>query len=303
MLCQVCETAIKAGPSRLTYKKKYRRKWAWQDIHTNLFSLQNSANIGCLICRSFWDHYCERNPGMRDATEQVDLERFDWSRYSRPAVYLSFEDHEDYFAIRIARVLDGSVTFLLSPSCLDIKARPIEHPNPPFSTRNSMELWQNWYATCQTHHKGCQALSLSNGFKPRRLVEIRQDDPKYWNLIDETSSITDPYATLSHCWGSSRHEKLERKNIAIFKERGRNLIAELPQTFIDATEVAKSLGIYYIWVDCLCIVQDDDDDWKEESSKMGSVYARAACNLAASCSTESSGGFFRTRDLTLVQPT
>ncbi|ETS86453.1 hypothetical protein PFICI_00281 [Pestalotiopsis fici W106-1] len=304
MLCQLCAEAIKAGPSRLPYEKNYFRwKGTSLRIHTSLSSLRSSTEIGCLLCRSFWDYCCEKNPGLREATEPVNFARFDWQiDLTYGDVDLIFEDFDGYFAIRIAENHRG-VRFLLSPSCLDVRGNPIEYSEPEVSTRSSIRLWKYWYTACQRHHERCRSLSAVGAFKPTRLVEIRQDDPDCWNLIDETSRIAGPYATLSHCWGSSSHEVLKKENIANFKQRGQNLIAKLPQTFIDAIEVAKSLGIYYIWIDCLCIVQDDDDDWKEESAKMGLVYARAACNLAASCSSDSSGGFFRTRDLALVQLT
>jgi hypothetical protein len=66
---------------------------------------------------------------------------------------------------------------------------------------------------------------------------------------------------------------------------------DLPRTFKHAVQVALSLGILYIWIDSLCIIQDDASDWELESAKMASIYAHSYLNLAAIDSPNSHGGF------------
>jgi hypothetical protein len=53
----------------------------------------------------------------------------------------------------------------------------------------------------------------------------------------------------------------------------------LPKTFQDAVEVTSAIGLRYRWIDFLCIIQDDRDDWFRESQKMGLVYQYAASQL------------------------
>jgi hypothetical protein len=74
----------------------------------------------------------------------------------------------------------------------------------------------------------------------------------------------------------------------------------LPISFRDAITVAQRLGIRYIWIDSLCIVQDGDNgqDWKREAPLMEKVYANALCNLAANWGSDLAGLFFE-RDTTL----
>lgn len=55
-------------------------------------------------------------------------------------------------------------------------------------------------------------------------------------------------------------------------------ISDLPKTFREAAEIVTHCGLQYLWIDCLCIVQDKDSnggnpDWKEEAEKMGDIYA------------------------------
>ena len=83
--------------------------------------------------------------------------------------------------------------------------------------------------------------------------------------------------------------------------RGR-LIKDLPRTFRDVIIVARWFSIRYLWIDSLCILQDSQEDWQEESSAMGNVYANSSCNVAAAASTDPHGGLFRSRECGDIQP-
>jgi len=56
----------------------------------------------------------------------------------------------------------------------------------------------------------------------------------------------------------------------------------LPPTIRDAVTIARCLGLQYIWIDCLCIIQDDPIDWEIEAAKMGSYYQSAYYDCGAS---------------------
>ncbi|KAF2660545.1 HET-domain-containing protein, partial [Lophiostoma macrostomum CBS 122681] len=68
--------------------------------------------------------------------------------------------------------------------------------------------------------------------------------------------------------------------------------AEVPQTFRDAIDLTRRLGIYYIWIDALCIVQDDLDDWRREGSRMADVYRNSYLTISAALSSHSAGGCY-----------
>ncbi|KAF2661439.1 HET-domain-containing protein, partial [Lophiostoma macrostomum CBS 122681] len=68
----------------------------------------------------------------------------------------------------------------------------------------------------------------------------------------------------------------------------------LPKTFKEAVEATHGLGVKYLWIDSLCIVQDDVDDWRREGSKMGAIYRSSYLTVAAASSHDSSGGLFAT---------
>lgn len=66
----------------------------------------------------------------------------------------------------------------------------------------------------------------------------------------------------------------------------------LPTTFRDAIQVTKGLGIRYLWIDSLCIIQDDDVDWKEESSKMASIYQNSFLTICATAAPDDEAGLW-----------
>jgi hypothetical protein len=97
------------------------------------------------------------------------------------------------------------------------------------------------------------------------------------------------YVALSHRWGVSQH--FSSNKATINKMSNGFSIDELPMTFRDAVQVATWLGFSYLWIDALCILQDDEEDWERESKKMGDVFGHARFSIAAHCAAEDSEGF------------
>jgi Heterokaryon incompatibility protein (HET) len=82
------------------------------------------------------------------------------------------------------------------------------------------------------------------------------------------------------------NEAQHRKNIDI---------AKFPTTIRDAIGVCRDIGIGYLWVDALCILQNSAE-WSIEASNMGKIYGLSAFTLAISSSTNSNEGFLQKRD-------
>lgn len=88
------------------------------------------------------------------------------------------------------------------------------------------------------------------------------------------------YIALSHCWGDpKRIPKTTRTNIALHQENITSNI--LSKTFQDAVKVTRELGIRFLWIDSLCILQDVPQDFEEECARMHLVYQQAYCTLSA----------------------
>ncbi|KAK8220913.1 heterokaryon incompatibility protein-domain-containing protein [Phyllosticta capitalensis] len=92
------------------------------------------------------------------------------------------------------------------------------------------------------------------------------------------------YACLSYVWGNVKEFRATRKNIHRLKKPGALDHERVPATIKDAITACQHLGIQYLWVDRVCIVQDDEDPNGEKRSQiknMGSIYHHAAVTLVA----------------------
>lgn len=108
------------------------------------------------------------------------------------------------------------------------------------------------------------------------------------------------YVTLSHCWGGQVSHRLLRSN---YDDRLQGIpVDELPKTFQDAVYFAASLEeVGYIWIDSLCIIQEDEQDWLEQSVEMDRVYSETFLNLSATAALNSKGGLFRDGEFELLK--
>ncbi len=114
-------------------------------------------------------------------------------------------------------------------------------------------------------------------------------------LLDPSPPGSHRYIALSHCWGKCRSFLTTRANLEAHKE-GFSL-QDLPPTFRDAVLVTRALGVKYLWIDSVCIIQDDKEDWENEGRKMASIYANAWVTIAATGVKDDVEGFLVERDV------
>lgn len=87
------------------------------------------------------------------------------------------------------------------------------------------------------------------------------------------------------------------KHSTIQERRSRIPFASLPLTFRHAVQITRDLGVRYLWIDSLCIIQDSVEDWEVESSRMGAIYMHSYVTLAADSSRSSDAGLFNTQSV------
>jgi Heterokaryon incompatibility protein (HET) len=102
------------------------------------------------------------------------------------------------------------------------------------------------------------------------------------------------YVTLSHCWGKGEFIKLTRATLSDFQNAV--LLRHLPLTFQHAIQFACELNVRWLWIDALCILQEDDEDWLFESAQMDKVYRHSYCNISATAAMDGSEGLFYNRN-------
>lgn len=90
-------------------------------------------------------------------------------------------------------------------------------------------------------------------------------------LIDtKAQRPTSGYIALSHCWGPGKLIKTTSKTIS--NHSSEIVYTDLARTFQDAVTTAQEMDISYLWVDNLCIIQDQRDDWGRHAEQMDKIY-------------------------------
>jgi hypothetical protein len=169
-------------------------------------------------------------------------------------------------------------------------------------SRATLNLATSWIATCRSRHRQCNQWIEDAPYHPSRLLDLHRPDPTTAiRLIELSDSAPEgPYATLSHRWGNQSFPRLLDNNLATFKDQIRLEI--LPPTWVDAISVTKSLGLRYLWIDALCILQDSSEDWNKEAALMHRIYSNSFCNIAATGASHNEHGCFFDRSPTAVEP-
>ena len=163
------------------------------------------------------------------------------------------------------------------------------------STGSSEAFQYTWnlLQTCLKTHHYCRDNQRSP--LPRRVLDL--GDLSLGPTLDDTSiklyetkGEAAAYACLSHCWGGIQPLKT---TIATSEAHKSGIKwAEFPKTFQEAIIFTKRLEVRYIWIDSLCIIQDDTEDWKTEAQKMCAIYQGSILTLSATKSPGPRGGCF-----------
>ncbi|KAF0329547.1 tol-like protein [Colletotrichum asianum] len=168
---------------------------------------------------------------------------------------------------------------------------------PKPGSSQQFNLLEQWIQLCNTRHQCLQTKTRPSGQMPTRLLYVGTErDPSLRLIETRDDKVSGHYVALSHCWGILNKEQrvcTYAGNIETFKKT--IPLKTLPSTFQDAVTVTRALGVSYLWIDSLCIIQEDDEDWKSEAARMEDVFSSAYCTIAASSSTSSLDGFIAKR--------
>lgn len=153
----------------------------------------------------------------------------------------------------------------------------------------SFERLKGWIRACNKHHgPSCRTRGLLNAPLPTRILDVSQASD-YIRLV-ESQGMKGQYMTLSHRWGG---KQVITTTAGTLSARKSGIpMRDLPRTFADAVNVCRRLGVRYLWIDSLCIIQDSREDWEREAERMANIYANSYLTIAASSSEDSGGGCF-----------
>ncbi|KAI1126511.1 heterokaryon incompatibility protein-domain-containing protein [Nemania abortiva] len=142
------------------------------------------------------------------------------------------------------------------------------------------------------NHPACNRMSSFP--LPHRVLDVGAAGSEVVKVLENCRDQGRRYIALSYCWGGHLPLKSTTSNISELKNR--IPWNELPQVFKDVIYVARMLNVQYVWIDSLCIIQDDKEDWEIEASKMAEYYSQAHLVIACSTSPNPTVPFLAPRD-------
>ncbi|KAF2687996.1 HET-domain-containing protein [Lentithecium fluviatile CBS 122367] len=169
----------------------------------------------------------------------------------------------------------------------------------------------SWLHECNEEHPDCLHVVQEQMQLPTRVLDVdslprreSMSNTKNWHdlfaegkckLVEHHAQEKGQYVALSYCWGTSLAYKTVKGN----REYHRQGIdfARLPKSLQDAIFITRYLNLRYIWIDCLCIVQDDRVDWEREASNMANIYSKSYLTIAAARASHSAEGFLGSRKI------
>ncbi|KAM0432633.1 hypothetical protein ACHAQK_009482 [Fusarium lateritium] len=166
---------------------------------------------------------------------------------------------------------------------------------PDAGSENTLSVVSGWVKNCVDDHERCRPPHTS---LPSRILDLNAfndlNDIRLWET--HGADNYEPYVTLSYCWGSDASVHVKTTHSTLPGHLEKISVQNLPQTYKDAINITRHLGIRYLWIDSLCICQDDLDDWARESAAMQQVYAGAYLSIAADNAPSSTHGFLKRSD-------
>jgi Heterokaryon incompatibility protein (HET) len=279
--------------------------------YRNLGSLEKSAFRGCHLCALLWRDGIVSHPGevpgLLEHSYRVILKEF---RATKPA---------DHSGVLGQLVLDWSgPDAITGPYLFDavlhdslLQRWPYSEPGASSlqadrtSSSACFQVVRTWINECIESHLDCKRLNLQAKRMPSRLLKLTSlGKTAQIRLIPTEKLVIDgnypQYLTLSHCWGICKILTLKEEFLESFQDGVP--FEELPKTFADAVIITLSLGYSCLWIDSLCIIQDNPADWLKEAALMGDVYQGAVCTIAALGADDSQGGCFVKRHPLAFRP-
>ncbi|KAM7218352.1 heterokaryon incompatibility domain containing protein [Rhypophila decipiens] len=174
---------------------------------------------------------------------------------------------------------------LFGDSCADtpLRARPV--PNEV-----DVQMVAGWIDKCRKEHgQNCKDSYLAIGHHPSTtpgflVIDVVQ---KCLTPIHKTDA---EYVALSYVWGKSNLVTTSKSNVDLFRTAGAFDRVRLPPTIRDALDMTARLGYRFLWVDALCIVQDDETTKPHLIDSMDAIYGRASLTLVAASGQHAATG-------------
>ena len=305
-LCSRCATI----PAKLFQPGQYNHEISLPG--SILTEIKATASQGCRFCVLLADAIEGERRDVRENPRETILKLQALCRRKRDIEYHTLDsesDHTKVLGVWLGGTKVCHLRFELGseenskPRDGDARRELRRRANDP----SNFEMISKWMDICTKQHNDCTVNLVSDLTLPARLIDVRPEDNgvdiKLVVTANQNQQLRHGYAVLSHCWGPNTGGMLKATKANLAELQREIKWASLSKTFQDAIEITRKLnvrgkGIRYLWIDSLCILQDDPSDFEREGTVMHKTYSMATCTIAASSSSSGQGGCIIPRDQT-----
>ncbi|KAH7311603.1 heterokaryon incompatibility protein-domain-containing protein [Stachybotrys elegans] len=293
------QVSDQSGSSICALCKQDKRSIAITSIATiEVYMVQVTAAAGCIFCALIEDALASYDHGSLLANHRNEI-FIGCGSPSRPGLYITKHPWVDIdrrnnawsfpdFCLEIFSVENQAEPVWECPWADEVGVASIRRNrlhSCDTSSDAALQTTISWIEECTTRHEKCN--NAAPPFSPQRILMIEEPHVR----LIQNPPVAIRYACLSHCWGDGPTLQLTNATLETLLHGVR--MDEMPKTFREACEMCTKLGITYLWIDSLCINQDDLSDWTTVSGTIESIYANAYLTLAATASSDSNRGLHR----------
>lgn len=158
----------------------------------------------------------------------------------------------------------------------------------------NLRLGSIWLRDCLRNHYICTFRTNTLPALPYRVLDVGSLVGSQDPFLSVGTGRLGRYVTLSYRWGEVNTFVTTSKNIDEYRRRVSPHV--LPKTLQDAIHVTRELGIRFLWIDGLCIVQDSALDWDQQSATMSDIYQNSFVTISINIGKVVGGGCFVERN-------
>lgn len=268
--------------------------------HQSFLALQESSHK-CELCRLLCNALRENK-----YTPGIQLQR-DLPIFLASVIHRNSDHRIEAPQVYNIVVQCGKVFALLYASADPQSEAAISHavagrlPLPPESQEH-VEMVATWLEECRRHHPACKidqmgqnsesALQRKTSELPRRVIDTGTSLDSTIRLVESLGS-EEYYVASSHRWPTDPAKHYTTTRATIKNRRKSMSLEDMPRVFQDAVTATRKLGFRYLWIDSLCIIQDDPLDWEEQSVLMGHIYYYASITIMSATTPIPSKKFYQ----------
>ncbi|CAH0028007.1 unnamed protein product [Clonostachys rhizophaga] len=248
-----------------------------------------ASQAACALCRILLQalsrEYQDRSHALMAEDAAWEAEWYQNTIEYDPIV----EGAEDQYGSALCPRLEGQSTSVYGVQLVDEQSTQHLVRGRVIPTQMDMAQVKGWLDGCSREHgDGRLQTHLSIPAHPSSLPGFMVIDVEELCLAQLPDGMT--YTTLSYVWGSTNSPTTLKANADDFRKGGAFRRPKLPKTISDAIEVTSALGFRFLWVDALCIVQDDDAFKAKLIANMDAVYGNSALTIVAASGDHADAG-------------